>query len=42
MQIGFHDLCSDVHVTFLRFKVFSSCGVNSIGKVTFSHFITCH
>ena len=41
-KIGLHDLHSDVHVTFLRFKVFSSCGVNFIVKVAFSHFITCH
>ena len=27
-KIGFHDLRSDVHVTILRIKVFSSCGVD--------------
>ena len=42
-KIGFRDLRSDVHVTFLRFcKVFSSCGVNFIAKVTFSHFMAYH
>ena len=41
-KIRFLDLRFDVRVTVLPFYVLSSCGVNSIVKVTFSHFITCH
>ena len=36
-EIGFHDLCSDVHVTFFTFLSVFICGVNFIVKVTFSH-----
>ena len=32
-KIGFHEIRPDVHVTFLRFKVFSSRGVNLIFEI---------
>ena len=41
--LDFFYLHSDVHISFYAFMFFfSSCSVNPIVKITFSHFMACN